>query len=368
VGTIIARQRKTGGKAYLARIRLKEHGKLIHQEASTFETHRAARDWIRDREAELSKPGAIIRENATATLADAIDRYTTETRRQIGKTKAQVLDAIRRAEIATRPCQAIRAQHIVDYAQALRQGRSAATVGNYLSHLQAVFAVARPAWGMQLDPQAMKDAFTVCRRLGLTGKSQERSRRPTIEEIDRLISYFRQRAAQALPMDRVIVFAIFSTRRQEEITRIAWTDLDEAHSRVLVRDMKNPGQTKGNDIWCDLPPEAMAVIQSMPRRAPEIFPYSAETISANFTRATRLLGIDDLRFHDLRHEGVTRLFEMGWTIPHVAAVSGHRSWQSLKRYTHIKQAGDRWAGWNQEAPGSNRNDDAVTVATSRTPK
>lgn len=117
-----------------------------------------------------------------------------------------------------------------------------------------------------------------------------------------------------------------------------------------------------------LPPEAMAVIKTMPRRAPEIFPFSAETISITFTRACKILGIDDLHFHDLRHEGISRLFEMGWTIPHVAAVSGHRSWQSLKRYTHLQAKGDRWAGWTWEAPGSNRNDDAVTVATSRTPK
>lgn len=75
-----------------------------------------------------------------------------------------------------------------------------------------------------------------------------------------------------------------------------------------------------------------------------IFPFTTDAVSAAFTRATRILGIEDLHFHDLRHEGVTRLFEMGLTIPHVAAVSGHRSWSSLRRYTHIRQTGDRWAG------------------------
>lgn len=106
--------------------------------------------------------------------------------------------------------------------------------------------------------------------------------------------------------------------------------------------MKNPGQKQGNDIWCDLPPEARAVIDLMPRNSERIFPFTAGAISANFTRACKLLGIDGLRFHDLRHEGISRLFEMGWTIPQVASVSGHRSWQSLKRYTHIRQSGDRW--------------------------
>lgn len=80
------------------------------------------------------------------------------------------------------------------------------------------------------------------------------------------------------------------------------------------------------------------------RKAAEIFPYSTDAITAAFTRACKLLGIHDLHFHDLRHEGISRLFEMGWNIPHVAAVSGHRSWNSMKRYTHIRQSGDKWTG------------------------
>ena len=53
----------------------------------------------------------------------------------------------------------------------------------------------------------------------------------------------------------------------------------------------------------------------------------------------------DLHLHDLRHDGVSRLFEIGRNVPQVAAVSGHRSWPSLKRYTHLRQTGDKYAGW-----------------------
>ena len=56
-----------------------------------------------------------------------------------------------------------------------------------------------------------------------------------------------------------------------------------------------------------------------------------DAIGAAFTRAVALLGIEDLHFHDLRHEGASRLFELGMNVPHVAAVSGHRSWNSLRR-------------------------------------
>jgi hypothetical protein len=55
-------------------------------------------------------------------------------------------------------------------------------------------------------------------------------------------------------------------------------------------------------------------------------------------------GFDGLHFHDLRHDGVSRLFEMGSTISQAANVSGQRSWSSLKRYDHPRQTGDKYAG------------------------
>ena len=56
----------------------------------------------------------------------------------------------------------------------------------------------------------------------------------------------------------------------------------------------------------------------------------------SFRRQCRDLKIDDLHFHDLRHEGTSRLFEMGFTIEQVALVTGHKDWKMLRRYTHLK--------------------------------
>lgn len=140
-----------------------------------------------------------------------------------------------------------------------------------------------------------------------------RNRRPTLAELDKLMKHFYEmqvRRLGSIHMPKLIAFAIFSTRRQEEITRIRWEDLDESRQAVLVRDMKNPGQKIGNNVWCHLPDEAWAILQSMPKQEKEIFPYNSKSVSASFTRACPLLGIEDLHFHDLRHEGVSRLFEM----------------------------------------------------------
>ncbi len=350
MGTILSRPRKSGGTAYMAKIILKRNSQVIHRETKTFETHRAAKDWIRDREAELSQPGAFEKPVAV-TLRVAIDKYMTDSRKQIRRTKYQVLSSIMDHPIAGKLCAEIQADDIVKFAKSLSKDRHPSTVGNYMSHLASVFAVARPAWGYPLDRQAMEDARTVCFRLGITSKSEERDRRPTLDEIERIMNHFErisQNRSGSIPMIRIIAFAIFSTRRQEEITRITWADFEPQNSRVMVRDMKNPGDTSGNDVWCDLPPEAVAIIEAMPRVAAQIFPYTTDAISAAFTRACKSLGIQDLRFHDLRHEGISRLFETGWqggSIPHVAAVSGHRSWRSLQRYTHVRQRDDKYAAW-----------------------
>ncbi|WP_176085936.1 tyrosine-type recombinase/integrase [Martelella sp. HB161492] len=356
MGTITARKRrKSGVISYTAQIRINRKGVTVHSESQTFERKRLAEAWMKKRETELARPGALERvKHGGITLAHAIDRYVDENAAPIGRTKAQVLRAIKSYDIADMPCAEITSASIITLARELSLDKQPQTVANYLSHLASIFSIARPAWGYPLDRTAMEDGFRVAKRLGLTARSRQRDRRPSLPELELLLAHFEQRKqqlSQSMPMADILLFGLFSTRRQEEITRIAWQDLDEAHSRILVRDMKNPGQKIGNHTWCDLPPEALAIIQRMPRDQAEIFPYAAESISANFTRACRFLDIKDLHFHDLRHEGISRLFEIGYNIPHAAAVSGHRSWISLKRYSHIMQVGDKYAGWKWSPGG-----------------
>lgn len=352
MGTITERKRANGSKSYTAQIRIKRDGKIAHSEAQTFERRPAANAWLKKRETELSAPGALSTgKNPNITLSDVIDRYERESQKSYGKTKKQVLKSIKDFQIASMKCRDIGSADIVEFAQQLSVSRQPQTVANYLSHLSSVFAIARPAWAIELNYNAMLDAQKVLKRLGTAGRSKERDRRPTVEEMDMIIGHYEDRQIRVpdvIPMSRIILFALFSTRRQDEICRITWSDLDEANKRVLVRDMKNPGEKEGNHVWCDLVPEALAVLQTLPRDDDRIFPYEAKSVSASFTRACPLLGIEDLHFHDLRHEGISRLFELGWSIPHVATVSGHRSWSSLKRYAHLKQRDtDKYAGWSR---------------------
>ena len=353
MGTITVRKRRDGSTGYTAQIRIMQKGVTVYQESQTFDRKATAQAWIKRVETEMSAPGAIEKANRSGvTVKEMIERYLLEYEklRPLGKTKRATLRAISETWLGKLEDREITSQKLVEYADGrmMNDGIQAQTVGNDLAHLGAVLSVARPAWGYDIDPMAMPDARKVLRKMGAVTRSKERNRRPTLEELDRLFGYFcemRDRRKQEIDMVRVTAFALFSTRRQEEITRIKWHALDEARQMVLVTDMKNPGQKYGNDVWCHVPDEAWRIMQSMPRVAEDIFPYNSRSISASFTRACQFLEIEDLHFHDLRHDGVSRLFEMGWDIPKVASVSGHRDWNSMRRYTHLKGDGDPYKNW-----------------------
>lgn len=343
MATIVERKRKDGKPAFLVQITKKSGRAIIHREAKTFDSRREAQAWAKWREAELEDPASLVKVE-DPTLGEAIEKYEREAKR-LGRTKASVLRLLRGMDIAKRACSTIKSEHIVTMARDLAKDRSPATVAEYLTFLNGVFKVARPAWGYPLDETAMRDALVVAKKFEFAGRSEKRERRPTLDEMNRLMEFFDKQAKAETAMPTLAAFALYSARREGEIVRLLWADLDEAHSRILVRDSKDPRGARGNHIWCELPDEALAIIKTMPRDADEIFPFKADTIHRAWKNACLMLDIDNLRFHDLRHEGVSRLFEMGRTIPQVASVSGHRSWQNLQRYAHLRQTGDKWADW-----------------------
>ncbi|WRQ05460.1 tyrosine recombinase [Ralstonia phage AhaGv] len=353
MGTITKRTRKDGSIGYTAQIRLMRDGKPAHTESKTFDRRAAAETWMKKRETELSEPGALAALSAPdPTLGEIIERFLDEVaeRRGLGRTQESTLRAIGKSEIGQWKGSTITSAALVDYARdriatdcVLPQ-----TVNSDMSLLGTVFDLARPAWGYQLDPSAIADARKVCRHLGLIERAEERDRRPTRDELDRLMQHFHdaiRRRAFVLPMIKVVPFAIFSCRRQEEIVKIRWDDINEDEQAVLVRDMKHPKKKKGNNVWCHLPDRAWSLLHSMPRIEERIFPYTTDAISAAFLRACDWLDIEDLRFHDLRREGVSHLFELGNDIPHVTRVSAHRNWNVLRRYANLKGTGDIYAGW-----------------------
>ena len=356
MGTIIERDRADGTRTYSAQILRKKAGVILHRESETFERKADAEKWMRNREAALDQPDGIeIAQSPNPKFKLVIDQFKADNKRKYGKTQNHLYDAIRdESDLAEMFCADIRAKHIVEYGRALFEaGRSKSTVAGYISALGSIMKLAKPAWGFRIDATQYAEAVIALTRLEIIGRSNSRDRRPTLDELDRLMTYFVERSVRmhnhgVAPMHRIVAFAIFSTRRLDEILRQKRSDLDLDNKVMMVRQMKDPRNKTTNDVRCEMTDEAVAIAKAMKVDASNpdrLFPFNTGQVQQAFAKACADLGLADLTFHDLRHEGISRLFEMGRTIPQTASVSGHKNWKSLSRYTHIRQSGDKYAGW-----------------------
>lgn len=197
--------------------------------------------------------------------------------------------------------------------------------------------------GLPVSVKAVDQARFALKRLGLIGKGHERTRRPETDELNRLFRHFDANPRQTIPMSRIVKFAVATGMRQNEICRLAWSDVDLGNRTALIRNRKHPREKSTNDQVVALVHDAgwdpLVLIEEQTTTGPReggIFPYNSRSIGTAFRRGCRALNIEDLHFHDLRHETASRLFEAGYQIPEVSLVTGHKDWKMLQRYTNLK--------------------------------
>lgn len=340
MATITKRRRGDGSFGYTAQIRLKRSGKIAHSEAQTFDRAAQAEAWGRAREAQLAQPGALQKAvGGDLSLADLIGKYIEafEDLHRWRRSKRTHLDFLRRQPIGQAAASSITAPLLVDHVRSRRMaGAGPSTVLNDLVWIGVVLKAGKHVFHLPVDAHAADDAKLVCQEHRLIAKPQRRDRRPTADELKRLTEWFqRTDGRREIPMADVMWFAIYSGRRQEEITLLRWADLNRPHATILVRDVKHPTAKDGNHRLSRMTREGLNIILQQPK-GELIFPYDPRSISAAFTRACKMLGIVGLTFHDLRHEATSRLFERGYEIHEVQLFTLHENWATLKRYTQLK--------------------------------
>lgn len=326
------------GSSWRAQIRRKGHKPITE----TFPTKALAEKWARKIESEIdAKRYQDGRGLDKITLGELIDQYNEEigAEHPFGKNKVAVLAYWKRVH-GDKALSEVTDDFLTKHVRNRRRdGAGGVTIGIDLTYLSGVFKTARELWKLPVSLEPFKVARANMAHLKIPTKSKERDRRPTADEIKRLCEHFDKHSK--LPMRDVIHFAIGSAMRLSEIVGLRWVDLNEQDRTIIIRDRKHPREKVGNDQEVPLLGDTFAIIQRQPK--PEkidgesrIFPCAADTISTIFPRACTALKIEDLHFHDLRHEGVSRLFEQKYTIEQVSLVSGHRDWKMLARYTQIK--------------------------------
>lgn len=253
----------------------------------------------------------------------------------MGRSVHHELDRLHTA-LGSRSLDSLTAHAWSTYARQRRiEGAGPATVLHTLATARALLNAARPMFGLDVDGASVKEAVDALALTGHVARARQRDRRPTEDELQRLRRESERVFAYPsalVPMHIIVPLAIALPRRLGELCRARWEDYNG--SLIVLRDTKHPRLVRNETV--PVPPAARAILDALPRIDERVLPYKTDSVSAAFERACARLRIDDLRFHDLRHEGICRLFEAGYAIPEVAMVSGHLSWSTLKRYTHLR--------------------------------
>ena len=131
----------------------------------------------------------------------------------------------------------------------------------------------------------------------------------------------------------IIVFAIETGMRRGEILGLTWDNISLERQLAYLPLTKN-----GTSREVPLSTKAVHVLSNQRSRqdTPTPFPVNANAFRLAWERLRKRADLCDLRFHDLRHEAISRFFELGLSIPEVALISGHKDAKMLFRYTHLK--------------------------------
>lgn len=302
----------------------------------TFNTKAAAERWAKQTDKAIVE-GKIV--GTDATLGAVIERYIDETDeyKPMGHSKRAQLEMIRRSTLGARRCADLPADVLIDWVKLRRKSVTAGTVKQDLIYIHGVLKTAKHLFGVAVNLDEMEKTFAYAARYGLIGSSHERDRRPTDVEIDVLKQHWAKNKRK-IPMGDLVDFAIATCMRLGEIVNLRWSDLDTVRRTIVIRDRKHPTDKLGNDQEVPLLFGSFDMIMRREKTGEHIWPYDNKSISSSFNRAVKATGINDLHFHDLRHEGISRMFEHGYSIMEVAKVSGHRDIRMLRRYVQLDAA------------------------------
>jgi integrase len=325
--------------SYEVQIRKKGHT----PQTKTFRNRADAEKWGRMIESEMDRGVFVDRGEAeSTTLAEALQRYLTEVtpfkkgdKRETARIKRWLQDPI-----ALRMLSTLKGKDIAEIRDSQRkQGLAENTIRLEIALLSIVFETARKEWGME-------GLINPCRLIKLPTGSVARERRLEHQEETYLLEGLRTHCRNPQTI-AVVRFAIETAMRQSEILNLEWSSFNIQKRTVLAKDTKN-----GEDRLVPLSSRALGILDEQPRDIAKgkIFKVSQDALIRAFQKgcekgrriylndnpSSSVDGfLQDLRFHDLRHEATSRLFELGTLdMMEVASITGHKSLSMLKRYTH----------------------------------
>ncbi len=323
----MASVRKHGDK-WQARVQRKGQLSL----AKSFNNKADALKWARNVESQLDL-GTLAPKQTMPRLMLMVDRYVEEvTPTKKGKSQERYrANQFRKTKLAGMQLDKITGEVVAQYRDERLKQVSANTVRLELAFLSVVFEQCRKEWGFAVS--------NPIRQIRMPKPGKPRQRRLEVGEEDALLQACRESGAHYL--QTFVILAVETGMRFGELAVVTWANVNFEKRTIYLPDTKN-----GCPRTVPLSTRALNAIQTQPRSIDgKLFSAKQGSIrSAFFIALTQAQGtqpdskafLRGLRFHDLRHEAVTRLFEKGLNAIEVGMVSGHKTLSMLQRYTHLR--------------------------------
>ena len=323
----MANIRKRGSK-WQVQIRRQGYSALI----KSFMLREDALHWARQQELAVDRGELTIKPvQMFAPISLLFDRYEadiTSTKRSYKSEKAHIKQ-LRRHFSPSLPITSLTSQDIVTFRDKRLKTVSGATVRKELNILSHFLKVACQEWGYPIKPLLLQSVKK-------PPNSRSRDRRLIGNELERLLIELNQCRNPLILA--VFSFALAAGMRRGEVLGLCWSHID-LEARTARLDITKNGDRR----IVPLSPDALQVLSDRldqmggaPISEDTVFPISTNALRLAWERAKKRAGITGLRFHDLRHEAISRFFEMGLSVPEVALISGHKDVRMLFRYTHLK--------------------------------
>lgn len=315
--------RKRGNLQWEARVRRKGHP----IQCKTFDTKLNAEKWARLVEKEMDGGSFISQKEAErTTVKEALERFIPEyIERNLAHAHKETVRAKRVMQypFAQKTLASLRGSDLSSFIREReQQGRSPHTISRDIALISRLYEIARANWGME---GLHNPAKSIIRPKLPPG----RTRRLRGGEEEKILKHSPRN------FQDVMKFALETAMRRSEIAALTWECLDLKRGTAHLPKTKN-----GEERTVPLSPKAIKILQSRPEpESPKekVFGYSLDSITATMRAACASAEIVDLRFHDLRHEATSRLFEnTDLDIMEIRMITGHKTLQMLAGYTHLR--------------------------------
>ena len=291
--------------------------------SKTFHALRDAKTWARHMEVRADRnelPPSTARLRAI-TLEALVARYrdTVSSQKRGYHIERAVLSAFLLHPICKHRLSDITTAHFAQYRDERLRKVKPSTLKRQLGPIRNMFNVARDEWQLPLVENPLA-------KLKLKALDQRRERRLEGNEEKALLEAASHcRNPLIVPIIRI---ALETAMRRGEILATRRENVDFVERTLLIPEAKN-GQAR----TIPLTGKALSIFRSLGKRS-VLFPITGNAFRLNWERLRHKAGLDDLRFHDLRHEAISRFFDGGLTLPEVALISGHKDTRMLLRYAH----------------------------------